>query len=99
MAEAPWTRSTFWLYTVLIDEKKFGCSSRALLRHLAERKIQARPLWQPLHRSPAHAGQQHVGGDVAERLYRDALSLPSSVGLATADLDYVASTIREAALQ
>jgi perosamine synthetase len=56
-------------------------TSRALLHALAERGIQTRPLWQPLHRSLAHAGAYVVDGSVAERLHRDALSLPCSVGL------------------
>lgn len=81
MREAPWARSVFWLYTVLVDAERFGMDSRALLRALGERGIQTRPLWQPLHRSKAHAGAFAIGGEVAERLNRDALSLPCSVGL------------------
>ncbi len=52
--EAEWAYSTFWMYTVLINEKESGINSRELLRELAARKIQTRPLWQPMHRSPAH---------------------------------------------
>jgi perosamine synthetase len=81
MGEAEWASSTFWMYTVLIDEARFGCSSRTLLAKLQARKIQTRPLWQPLHLSPAHAGAQLLRTGVSERLYRDALSLPCSVGL------------------
>lgn len=97
MREAPYAFSTFWLYTVLVDEAAFGMSSRDLLRALAEKNIQSRPLWQPMHRSPAHAGERSFGGEVADALCRDALSLPSSVGLTTQDVDFVAAAIREAA--
>lgn len=97
MIEAPYAFSTFWLYTILVDEQAFGRSSRALLRVLAEQNIQARPLWQPMHRSPAHAGERAFGGDMADRLCRDALSLPSSVGLTPAELETVAAVIRNAA--
>ncbi len=97
MPEAPWARSTFWLYTILVDEAAFGRSSRELLQILGERKIQARPIWQPMHRSPAHRGERAFGGDVADRLCRDALSLPSSVGLTAPQLEAVVATIRSAA--
>ena len=52
--EAEWAFSTFWMYTPLIDEKQSGIDSRRLLRELNANKIQARPLWQPMHRSRAH---------------------------------------------
>ena len=80
--EAPWASSAWWLYTVLVDEAAFGLDSRGLLQRLADAGIQTRPLWQPLHLSRAHGMSQSYHCDVSERLYRDALSLPSSVGLA-----------------
>lgn len=85
MPEAPWARSIFWMYTVLIDDARYGMDSRALLGRLGQMGIETRPLWQPLHRSPAHRGRQADDCPVAERLHRDALSLPSSVGLTEAD--------------
>jgi perosamine synthetase len=94
MREAPYARSAFWLYTILVDEATFGISSRALLRALATANIQARPLWQPMHRSRAHAGERAYGGEVADRIHRDALSLPSSVGLTPAELETVVAAIR-----
>ena len=93
MAEAPWARSIFWLNTILIDEKEYGMDSRTLMKRLAQHGIQARPLWQPLHKSPAHAGAQFSGGDVASQLNKQALSLPSSVGLSAEDLRLVIETI------
>lgn len=85
MPHAEWAESIFWMYTILVDAPTFGMDSRALMRKLAEYGIQARPLWQSAHLSPAHAGSFAVDCSVAERLNRDALSLPSSVGLTAAD--------------
>ena len=81
MQEADWAESVFWMYTLLVDEAVFGLDSRALLRRFEEEKIQTRPLWQPLHRSAAHREAQAYRCEVADRLNRDALSLPCSVGL------------------
>jgi perosamine synthetase len=81
MREASWAKSSFWMYTVLINESEYGIDSRRLLRHLGARKIQCRPLWQPIHQSPAHAQSRAGELPVAESLSREALSLPCSVGL------------------
>lgn len=81
MRQAPWANSTFWMYTVLIQEKKAGMNSRHVLQALAAQKIQCRPLWQPIHQSPAHALSRAGELPVSERLSKEALSLPCSVGL------------------
>jgi perosamine synthetase len=94
MPEALWAFSTFWLYTVLVDGDRFGIGSRELLRELAAAGVQTRPLWQPLHRSKAHRNSSSCGGRVAEVLNRDALSLPSSVGLRLGGVSKVVELIR-----
>ena len=93
MREADWAFSVFWLFTILIDSVEFGKDSRALIRHLDANKIQTRPLWQPAHLSPAHRGMRATDCSVAERLNRDAISLPCSVGLADSDQQRVIELI------
>jgi perosamine synthetase len=94
MAQAPWAASVFWLYTVLVDAKEYGMDSRQLQRRLAAAGIETRPLWQPLHKSPAHRGAFATDCEVADRLHRDGLSLPCSVGLTADDQARVTETIR-----
>jgi perosamine synthetase len=91
--EADWAFSTFWMYTVLIDETESRISSRELLRQLAGLKIQSRPLWQPIHRSPAHRSSYSTSCPNADTLYSRAISLPCSVGLAPAAQDRVIEAI------
>lgn len=81
MIEPPDTSSTFWLYTARIDAAQAGAGSREILRALEDQRIQSRPLWQPMHLSPAHADAFATDCTVAERLNRECLSLPCSVGL------------------
>lgn len=95
MRQADWAESIFWMYTILVDASPYGVDSRALMRKLADRGIQARPLWQPVHLSPAHAGSYAVDCSVAERLNRDALSLPSSIGLTRDQAALVIDVIAE----
>ena len=96
MMEAPWADSVFWLNTVLVDEPEYGMSSRSLIECLEAANIQVRPLWQPLHLSLPHSGSYTHGGTVAEHIHRDAISLPSSVGLQPEDQDRVIDVILKA---
>jgi len=81
MRQAPWAESVFWLFTILVDETKYGMNSRELLAKLLEAGIQCRPLWQPMHLSPVYADLKPADCPVANRLYQDGLSLPCSVSL------------------
>jgi perosamine synthetase len=81
LPEAPWAYSIKWMYTMLVDEDVYGMDSRALLSRLQENRVESRPLWQPAHLSPAHSEAYAMPCPVAERLKRQAISLPCSVGL------------------
>jgi perosamine synthetase len=96
MEEAPGSRSIFWMFTILIDRGTAGISSRELIARLDAERIQTRPLWQPAHLSPAHRDLPRRHCPVAERLVRDAVTLPSSVGLTTEDQLRVIAGIRRA---
>lgn len=96
-AEAPWAWSSRWLATVRVEPGRFGADRGALFAALAAHGIESRPLWQPLHRSPAHAGAPHGGCPVAETLQREALSLPSSVDLDPEQIERVVGVIRSLA--
>jgi perosamine synthetase len=91
MTDAPWAANSWWMPTILVRG-----GSRTLLRTLAADGIQTRPIWQPLHRSPAHRGAEVVGGGVAERLSDGSLSLPCSPSLTEADQDRVIAAVRAA---
>lgn len=95
VGEAPWAKSTYWLSTIVCEDSPFT-ETRQLMHFLQEHKIQSRPLWQPVHLSPAHK-DNHVGGPcpVAERLYATALNLPSSSMLSETDLTRVITAVRE----
>ena len=68
-------------------------SSREVLERLEERGIQARPLWQPMHRSPVHHASEAYCCETADWIHARALSLPCSVGLTESDQDYVIESL------
>ncbi|MGC1421012.1 MAG: LegC family aminotransferase [Terracidiphilus sp.] len=97
MRNASWAESTYWMYTILVDPIEFGMDARQLLRILEAKKIQTRPLWQPIHLSPAHTAERSQSLPVAENLADHALSLPCSVNLSDCDQDRVIAAIIAAA--
>jgi perosamine synthetase len=96
MRQAAWAESAFWMFTIRVDPVKFGLESRALLRRFAAAGIQTRPLWQPMHCSRAHAGRETIGGEVAEALWAECLSLPCSVNLTEEQAARVVAVIQAA---
>lgn len=96
MPEADWAESNYWMYTIRVDADVFGMDSRVLLQYLAQHKIQTRPVWRPMHLLKPHQQSPVYGGAVSEIIYREALSLPCSVGLSDLEQTRVVQTIREA---
>ncbi len=93
---ASWAQPNHWLYTIRVDAKRFGKSSRELMAFLKTRGIETRPLWQVMHRSPAHAASFAWQCEVADVLNAECLSIPCSVGITAEQLQRVAKAIHEA---
>lgn len=92
-SEALWARSSWWLYTVLVDEPAFGLSRRELTSQLAGVGVETRPLWTPVSRQPPFRSCQAYRCECSVGIQPRSLSLPSSVGLDVGDLEYVTRTI------
>jgi perosamine synthetase len=72
----PHVTSNHWLHTIRLRQ-----NSRPLLKQLAARNIQTRPLWKPLSTLPFLSGC-HIHSDQDTRLLAEnCLSIPCSVGL------------------
>ena len=95
--EAEGVKSNFWLTTVRIDRSLFGMGSRALRQKFKAAQIEARPLWQPVHLSPAHQDAFKLPCPVAEDLFANALSLPSCSSATDEDIERVIQVIYHAA--
>lgn len=94
MPQADWAQSVWWLYTILVDPDQAGLTSREMIDRLRAQRIQSRPMWQPMHLSPAHAAWSKADCPVAGRLNAQGVSLPCSVGLTEADQNRVIEAIR-----
>jgi len=78
MPAAAWAEPTNWLFTVRLLG---GARPERLVERLRERGIEARRLWRPLHRLPMYKDNPAYRVEWADRLYAEAVSLPSSTDL------------------
>lgn len=88
-----WSDPSFWLYSVRVRPDEFGCDRTGLMRLLEASAIQARPIWKPLHTQVVYRGARLLGGSVAAQLFREGLSLPSSVGLSEEEQERVIAAV------
>ncbi len=93
--EAEWAWSTFWLYTLLLDPKRARVDRHAMQRTLTARNIQSRPLWCPIHEQRPYRECRAYHVDVTPKVYEQALSLPSSVGLSAVAQKRVIGEVRK----
>lgn len=78
MPRRPWAESACWLYSVLCrNEDEAG----ALVRHMAEREIEARLFWRTLSDQAPYAGAPTALSGMAARLSGTVVSLPCSSSL------------------
>ena len=95
--ERPWARNVYWMYGVVVEDT-FGCSRDELMAGLAERGVETRTFFIPMHEQPAFHRRELFCNEqypVASDLGRRGLYLPSSTGLSETDLAYVVDAVRD----
>lgn len=97
--EMPWARNVYWLNCVVLDES-VRLSRDAVMAALAERGIETRPFFYPMHVLPMYRHLSRPGGyPVADALSSRGINLPSSARLTREDVARVSgelmSLIRE----
>ena len=91
--EAEWAKNVYWLYSILVDESRFGLSRDGLIGVLTENGFETRPFFPPVHTQPIYATGDHL--PVSERLSATGLNLPSAVNLNINDIQRIALAIRK----
>jgi dTDP-4-amino-4,6-dideoxygalactose transaminase len=94
MPESSYGRSNRWLTAALIDPALFGASNTELMEALAQRNIESRPLWKPMHMQPVFAGASSTTSGVSEGLFDRGLCLPSSSSLTPGQQDRVIEVVK-----
>jgi dTDP-4-amino-4,6-dideoxygalactose transaminase len=71
------SRDNFWLSSVLVDPDEAGWTAEQLIAHLAAARVEARPLWKPMHLQPVYRDAPAYTNGTSEDLFARGLSLPS----------------------
>ncbi|MBP3589873.1 MAG: aminotransferase class I/II-fold pyridoxal phosphate-dependent enzyme [Muribaculaceae bacterium] len=85
--------SNFWLSTLLIDPAT-GHTPDELRLALADRNIESRLLWRPMHMQPVFADAPYYGNNIEDELFGRGLCLPSGSVLSDADINRVTKAIK-----
>ena len=85
--------SNFWLSTLLIDPAT-GHTPDELRLALADRNIESRLLWRPMHMQPVFADAPYYGNNIEDELFARGLCLPSGSVLGDADINRVTEAIK-----
>ncbi len=88
--------SNFWHYSLLVDEKEYGCSRDELIQRLSDNNIQSRPLWRLSHLQQPY--EDFGAYKINRALYyqKRVLSIPCSVGLKEEHIRKVISVLKNA---
>lgn len=85
-----------WLSAILVDTTFTGGISREDIRlHLETKKIEARPLWKPMHLQPIFKTYPFVGSGCSDRLFEQGLCLPSGSNLTEAEWSRIFAALDE----
>ena len=87
--------ANYWLTCITVDSETSGSSRDALIAALEAVDIEARPLWKPLHLQPIFKEKICHGGELAARLFKDGLCLPSGSAMHQSDREAVITAIKE----
>lgn len=68
----------------------------AMRAYLYERKIEARPVWKPMHKQPVYKDAPAYVNGVSESIFKVGLCLPAGPYVTDDDVKYIVDTIRSA---
>jgi len=91
--EKPWAKNVYWMYSIVIDKKKFGMNRDELMDKLKEKGIDTRTFFVPMHRQPVYFGTSKDNFPVSEYLSGNGLYLPSSSKLTKEEIREVCDAI------
>jgi perosamine synthetase len=97
--EKEWAENVFWMYGILVEDE-FGMTRDELRRWLADRGIETRTFFIPMHVQPIYfqtfKGQRYP---VSEMLCKRGMYLPSASSLTRSEIEFVVESIAETGRQ
>lgn len=97
--EHTWARNVYWMYAVVVHPE-FGCTRDELASTLRSRGIDTRTFFCPMDLQPCLREIEGFHAEpcpVADLIWETGLYLPSGTNLADSEVEFIASSVREAA--
>jgi perosamine synthetase len=90
---AHWAKNVYWLYSIVLDEQKSGADRESVAAGLADRGIETRPFFHPLHGQPPYQSDNLNLYPVTDWLAPRGLSLPTANDIPLDEVDRVCRAI------
>ena len=90
-------RANHWLYTAEIEPEEFGMTSRELIKQLAQKQIESRPIFAPIcENSYLNCADGRERFPIAYKIWEQGIALPCGSGLNDKQVNQVISAVRSA---
>ncbi|MDA9723132.1 DegT/DnrJ/EryC1/StrS family aminotransferase [Candidatus Pelagibacter sp.] len=87
--------NVYWMYTIIVNEKFYGMNSIKLRTKLAEKGVETRSFFIPLHLQPIFYEKKYKNKfPISESIFKNAFYLPSSSHLTKKQKDYIINIIK-----
>jgi len=87
-------RPNYWFCSVLVNPEKYGETRDELLHRLIGNNIQARPLWDLIHRQQPYRENQAYRIEKALYYQQHLINIPCSTNLTAEEVDIVVEHLR-----
>lgn len=94
--EAPWAKSTYWMFGVVVDPAEFGRTREQVMDKMMEMGIETRAFFIPMNSQPVFHKMgffRNVSCPVAENLGRNGFYLPSGYNLTEAQIEDISQKL------
>lgn len=86
-------KNVYWMYSILIEDD-FGVTRDNLRRYLAQRGIETRTFFIPIHLQPIYFKMYNEKFPISEELCRKGMYLPSAATLTKKEIEFIVESIR-----
>ncbi len=98
MPEPEWSISTHWLTACTVNPKKTNFKSQDFIRKLAGERIEARPVWKPMHMQPLfrkYHSFDHGNDSISAAIFENGICLPSGSNMTDMQQDRIIEVIKK----
>tara|TARA_B110000008_G_scaffold279402_1_gene326354 strand:- start:485 stop:1699 length:1215 start_codon:yes stop_codon:yes gene_type:complete len=88
-------KNVYWMYTIVVDKEKYGMDALNLRKRLADKGIETRSFFIPVHLQPIYYKKEYKNKfPISESIFKNAFYLPSSSHLKKKQQDYIIDVIK-----